>query len=93
MTTLIDITLAAYFLLLGGIHFAFLVVSGRILDLLKSLRMSEVRWDLLEAESMPAVTIIAPAYNEGATIEASLRSMLQIEYPALRIIVVMALFM
>ena len=36
----------------------------------------------------PPVSILVPAYNEGQTIEAALRSLLEIDYPALEIIVV-----
>ena len=36
----------------------------------------------------PPVTIIVPAYNEGPVIEASVRSLLQLDYPAYEILVV-----
>ena len=36
----------------------------------------------------PPVSIVVPAYNEAATICASVRSMLQLEYPELEVIVV-----
>lgn len=36
----------------------------------------------------PAVTIIVPAYNEGPVIEASVRSLLLLDYPAYEILVV-----
>jgi cellulose synthase/poly-beta-1,6-N-acetylglucosamine synthase-like glycosyltransferase len=36
----------------------------------------------------PPVSVIIPAYNEAATIAASVRSMLQLEYPELEVIVV-----
>jgi len=36
----------------------------------------------------PPVSVIVPAYNEEATIAASVRSMLQLEYPELEVVVV-----
>ena len=36
----------------------------------------------------PPVTIVVPAYNEEATIAASVRSMLQLEYPEFEVVVV-----
>lgn len=36
----------------------------------------------------PPVTIIVPAYNEGAVIEGALRSLLELDYPAYEILVV-----
>jgi len=38
--------------------------------------------------TLPSVSIIVPAYNEGVVIEGSIRSMLNIQYPALEVIVV-----
>ncbi len=37
---------------------------------------------------LPPVSIIVPAFNEGVVIEASIRSLLNIQYPSLEIIVV-----
>jgi len=37
---------------------------------------------------LPTVSIIVPAYNEGVVIEGSIRSMLNVQYPSLEIIVV-----
>jgi poly-beta-1,6 N-acetyl-D-glucosamine synthase len=37
---------------------------------------------------LPMVSIIEPAYNEGVVIEGSIRSMLNVQYPALEILVV-----
>jgi cellulose synthase/poly-beta-1,6-N-acetylglucosamine synthase-like glycosyltransferase len=40
------------------------------------------------ADVAPAITIIAPAYNEAATIVESVEAMLALEYPAFEVIVV-----
>ena len=37
---------------------------------------------------LPPVSIIVPAYNEGVVIEASVRSLLNLQYPSLEIVVV-----
>jgi biofilm PGA synthesis N-glycosyltransferase PgaC len=37
---------------------------------------------------LPAVSIIVPAYNEGVVIESSIRSLLNLQYPSLEIVVV-----
>jgi len=37
---------------------------------------------------LPPVSIIVPAYNEGVVIESSLRSLLNLQYPSLEIVVV-----
>ncbi len=37
---------------------------------------------------LPTVSIIVPAYNEGVVIESSIRSMLNLQYPSLEIIIV-----
>ncbi len=36
----------------------------------------------------PPITVLAPAYNEAATIAASVRSMLQLDYPAFEVLVI-----
>ena len=41
-----------------------------------------------EGMVLPPVSIIVPAYNEGVVIESSIRSLLNLQYPALEIIVV-----
>jgi biofilm PGA synthesis N-glycosyltransferase PgaC len=38
--------------------------------------------------AMPLVTILVPAYNEGAVIQGSIRSLLHLDYPAYEVIVV-----
>lgn len=44
--------------------------------------------DMLSSELSPPVSIIVPAYNEGAGIVASIRSMTMLRYPRLEIVVV-----
>ena len=42
----------------------------------------------LEAEEHPFVTILVPAYNEGAVIQGSIRSLLELDYPRYEIVVI-----
>lgn len=46
------------------------------------------RGDARGQVTWPPVTIIVPAYNEGPVIEASVRSLLRLDYPAYEILVV-----
>lgn len=41
-----------------------------------------------EAMALPPVSIIVPAYNEGVVIESSIRSLLNLQYPDLEILVI-----
>jgi poly-beta-1,6-N-acetyl-D-glucosamine synthase len=41
-----------------------------------------------DPEILPGVSILVPAYNEGATIEASIRSLLELDYPQYEVIVI-----
>ena len=43
---------------------------------------------LLGSRAAPVITIVAPAYNEAATIAESVRSMLTLHYPRLQVVVV-----
>ncbi len=42
----------------------------------------------LDTDSRPMVTILAPAFNEGPVIEASVESLMQVDYPHLEAIVI-----
>lgn len=65
-----------YLGLLGG---AFLAHQARAFRPLRAA---------LADEELPLISVIVPAYNEAAVIEASLRSLLRLDYPHLEIIVV-----
>ena len=41
-----------------------------------------------ESTRMPPVTILVPAYNEGAVIQGSIRSLLELDYPRYEILVI-----
>ncbi|HJP60801.1 MAG TPA: glycosyltransferase family 2 protein, partial [Gemmatimonadaceae bacterium] len=48
----------------------------------------ESRHLLLSSTLSPTISILAPAYNEEATIEVSLRALLALHYPSLEVIVI-----
>ncbi|MDP9204322.1 MAG: glycosyltransferase family 2 protein [Gemmatimonadota bacterium] len=49
---------------------------------------NESRYLLLSSTLSPTISILAPAFNEEATIEGSLRSLLALQYPRLEVIVI-----
>jgi cellulose synthase/poly-beta-1,6-N-acetylglucosamine synthase-like glycosyltransferase len=73
-----------------GLNLAYLVLNA--LSLLALPRELETRLihvlPRVHSGYEPPVSVIVPAYNEEATIAASVRSMLQLEYPELEVIVV-----
>ncbi len=77
-----------YFILLNGVYlatslFAFGALRRYALRL-KSLNLDE----LVTSAGAPAITLVAPAYNEEPTCVESVRSLLTLEYPEYEILVV-----
>src|ERR1700693_6022674 len=76
----------------------FLTVNCRYLILLVSsllemrrhmlLIADESRHLLLSSTLSPRISILAPAYNEEASIEISLKALLALQYPSLEVIVI-----
>jgi cellulose synthase/poly-beta-1,6-N-acetylglucosamine synthase-like glycosyltransferase len=54
----------------------------------RSARVPELDNGVLASANTPPITIIAPAYNEEANIEHSVRAFLQVEYPSVKLVVV-----
>lgn len=76
-----------YFILLNGGYIALNALAFSRLQRYLALRSLD---DMGHAYSgfEPAVSVLVPAYNEAATIAASVRSMLQLEYPDFEVIVI-----
>ena len=55
---------------------------------LRSSRLEDCPGELPEGRAWPRVSVIVPACNEGATIEAAARTLLEIDYPNLQLILV-----
>jgi cellulose synthase/poly-beta-1,6-N-acetylglucosamine synthase-like glycosyltransferase len=78
----------AYFLVVNGWYLVLLVSS--LLELRRHMLLiaDESRHLLLSSTLSPTISILAPAYNEEATIETSLRALLALQYPNLEVIVI-----
>lgn len=85
---LIDFTFLGFFLILNG-SYAILMMLSLVEILLRNQRRvdTELHHSLGSFYTVP-VSIIAPAYNEALTIEASVRSLLSLRYPEFEVIVV-----
>ncbi len=83
-----DLFVLAYFLLVNG-WYAVLLVSA-YLEMRRHLLViaDESRWRLLRSSLAPTISVLAPAYNEEATIEASLHALLALQYPNLEVLVI-----
>ncbi len=78
----------AYFLVVNGFYAILLGAASReMLRHVRSVR-GELRARLLGSSAVPRISILAPAFNEEATIEDSVRSLLALYYPNLEIVVV-----
>src|SRR5450830_106747 len=77
-----------YFLGVNGWYLILLVSS--LLELRRHMLLitDESRHLLLSSTLSPTISILAPAFNEEATIDASLRALLALQYPNLEVIVV-----
>lgn len=83
-----QIAVLAYFLAVNGWYLVLLVSA--YLEMRRQLLIiaGESRWRLLSSELSPTISMLAPAYNEEATIEGSLRALLALQYPRLEVIVI-----
>lgn len=73
--------------MIGYASFLFLCVAVGSSELYKSRRRNMLKNELLQDYYVP-VSIIVPAYNEGITIKATIKSLLALEYTLYEIIVV-----
>ena len=77
-----------YFLAVNGWYLILLVSS--LLEMRRHMLLiaDEGRHLLLSSRLSPRISILAPAFNEEATIEGSLRALLALQYPRLEVIVI-----
>ena len=61
-----------------------------LVDARRELRRQQLsdRLSLFEGDLAPPISILVPAYNEGPTIEDSIRSLMHLHYPSFEIVVV-----
>jgi cellulose synthase/poly-beta-1,6-N-acetylglucosamine synthase-like glycosyltransferase len=74
-------------LLLNGVALWQLVLAAGALRRIDRVSEASMLWRHDE-EALPPITLIAPAFNEAATIVESVRSLLAVEYPSFEIVVV-----
>ncbi len=69
------------------IRYAVMILYS-FLEHIESLRRGEATYSESELNSLPMVSLVVPAYNEGVVIQPALRSLLQLDYPNYEVIVV-----
>jgi cellulose synthase/poly-beta-1,6-N-acetylglucosamine synthase-like glycosyltransferase len=83
-----DLTILVYFLVLNSFYAVLLVLS--IPEIWEQTRLAEDEdfQRLMQSDALPPITILVPAYNESATIEASVTAILTLEYRNYEVVVV-----
>lgn len=83
-----DLGVLAYFLLINTLYLVFSVIAFFVLVQHRRRWTSRALDVVMRSPATPAISVIAPAYNEAATIEQSLRSLLLLNYPKFEVVVV-----
>ena len=83
-----DLGVLAYFLVINLMYVMFSVVAFFALAQHRRRWTSRALDVVMRSPATPAISVIAPAYNEEATIEQSLRSLLLLNYPRFEVVVV-----
>ncbi|HEV8304869.1 MAG TPA: glycosyltransferase [Gemmatimonadales bacterium] len=83
-----DLAILAYFLILNSFYALLLILS--IPEIWEQTRLAEDDdfQRLMQSDALPPITILVPAYNESATIEASVTALLTLEYRNYEVVVV-----
>jgi cellulose synthase/poly-beta-1,6-N-acetylglucosamine synthase-like glycosyltransferase len=83
-----DVAILAYFLGLNSFYALLLVLS--IPEIWAQTRLAEDEdfQRLMQSDALPPISILVPAHNESATIEASVTAILTLEYRSFEVIVV-----
>ncbi len=76
-----------FFLALLVVRYALMIVFS-FLDHLESLKRGPIVIDPKAESSLPMISLVVPAYNEGVVIEAAIRSLLELDYPNYEILVI-----
>jgi cellulose synthase/poly-beta-1,6-N-acetylglucosamine synthase-like glycosyltransferase len=83
-----DLTVFAYFLTSNTIYLLFCIIA------FLRLRAHRRRWTprsleaVMRSPATPGISVIAPGYNEEATIRETVRSLLHLNYPQFEVVVV-----
>ena len=83
-----DVVILAYFLALNSFYALLLILA--VPEIWEQSRLAEDEdfQRLMQSDALPPITILVPAYNESATIEASVTAILTLEYRNFEVIVV-----
>jgi cellulose synthase/poly-beta-1,6-N-acetylglucosamine synthase-like glycosyltransferase len=83
-----DLAILVYFLVLNSFYALLLVLS--IPEIWEQTRLAEDEdfQRLMQSDALPPISILVPAHNESATIEASVTAILTLEYRNFEVIVV-----
>ena len=84
----VDWAVLAY---LAAVNATYLVIiAGAVVDLRVQTQRAwqERHWRLLSSEVAPRVSMLAPAFNEEATVAESMRALLTLQYPGLEVVVI-----
>ena len=83
-----DLTILVYFLALNSFYAVLLILS--IPEIWEQTRLAEDEdfQRLMQSDALPPITILVPAYNESATIQASVTAILTLEYRNYEVVVV-----
>ncbi len=83
-----DLAILLYFLILNSFYALLLVLS--IPEIWEQTRLADDDdfQRLMQSDALPPITVLVPAYNESATIEASVTAMLTLEYRNFEVVVV-----
>lgn len=77
-----------YFLLVNSAYALTLLAAAREMREHKRAIRGEDPYRLLSSEVSPTVSVLAPAYNEEVTVVASVRSLLNLHYSRLEVVVI-----
>ena len=83
-----DLSILVYFLVLNSFYAVLLILS--IPEIWEQTRLAEDEdfQRLMQSDALPPITVLVPAYNESATIEASITAILTLEYRNYEVVVV-----
>ena len=83
-----NLAILVYFLALNSFYALLLLLS--IPEIWEQTRLAEDDdfQRLMQSDALPPITMLVPAYNESATIEASVTAMLTLEYRSYEVVVV-----
>jgi cellulose synthase/poly-beta-1,6-N-acetylglucosamine synthase-like glycosyltransferase len=84
----LDWAILGYFLLVNTLYAVLLASAAWELRDHRLRTRAESRWRLLQSEVTPSISLLAPAYNEAATIVESVQAMLGLYYPDLEVVVI-----